>query len=273
VTLATPFAGSLNAVRVLSNGEDLPFGLFATALRDTGRSLPGLYELVASYHCVDGDRDGISRKIVPADLASVGADPVLAKAAFDVHERLAAAVNTAGTRCCPIHTLVGVQQPTAQSVRFYLGTATLKEQIGDEDHQGDGTVYRYSAGLRDVRAMPLPQRHASLAKSDEALSFVEAVLTDRKLGEVQAPPGFGIRVPDFISPGKPFEVTVVGGTAGGSCRVTDAQTNVQVAATVVKKRQSRLLATLTVPGSGLYRVAVAGGGYSSVEELVLALAE
>ena len=84
VTLGTPFAGSLNAVRVLADGDYLPFGLYATSMRDAARTMRrGLYELVAIYDCVhDG---GGARAISPADLRSIGAGEHLADAASGVH--------------------------------------------------------------------------------------------------------------------------------------------------------------------------------------------
>jgi hypothetical protein len=47
-----------------------PFGLFAEALRDTGRTLPGVYELVGTYRCVPESGGGL-RAIKPADLADI----------------------------------------------------------------------------------------------------------------------------------------------------------------------------------------------------------
>jgi hypothetical protein len=272
ITLGTPFAGSLNPVRVLSDGDYLPFGLFATALRETGRTLPGLYELVAHYRCV-AEGVGETRRISASDLAGIGARPELAEAAFGVHKRLADAVDAAGGSGSEIRPLVGVQQPTLQGVSFSQGTASFDEQLEGQNYFGDGTVYRYAAAPRGIQAMPLPQQHGSLAKTDEAIAFVEAILTERDLGEVQAPPGFGIRVPEVVRPAQPFDVEVVDGEAGASCRVTNAETNAQVAAAIVRPRGEEMIAAVSVPEPGVYRVAVAYGGYTPVDDLVLVMAD
>jgi pimeloyl-ACP methyl ester carboxylesterase len=272
ITLGTPFAGSLNAVRVLADGDYLPLALFASALRDTGRTFNGLYELVPLYQCVEENNHPNLRTITAADIVSVGAEEARAAAAIAIHERLTAAVQAAGAARCPIRALIGVQQPTFQTVQFHAGTATFAERLRGEDHRGDGTVYRYSAAPHGVEPLPLPQTHGALAKTEEAIAFIEHVLTDRDLGEVQAPPGFGIRLPDMVGPGQPFDVSVIDGESGGTCRVTNAETNEQVAVSLVTRRAQDAAATVSIPNPGLYRVTITSGGYSSVQELVLCLA-
>jgi alpha-beta hydrolase superfamily lysophospholipase len=273
ITLGTPFAGSLNAVQVLANGDYLPRGLLAPALRDTARTFSGLYELAPLYQCVEDYSHPTLRTITAADIASVGANTDRAAAAIEIHKRLSAAVQAAGAARSPIRALVGTQQPTLQTVRFHEGTATFAKQLRGEDHRGDGTVYRYSAAPRGVEPLPLPQTHGALAKTEEAVAFVEHVLTDRDLGEVQAPPGFGIQLPEIVRPGELFDVGVIDAEPGGMCRVTNAETNEQVAVSLVNPRAQEAAATVSIPSPGLYRVAVTSGGYSSVEGLMLCLTE
>jgi hypothetical protein len=202
VTLGTPFGGSLNAMRVLSAGDYMPFGLFAHALRDAARTMPGVYELVAVYRCVASEGPEALRAITPSDIAGIGAYRERAKAAFAVHRRLSHAVAALGDARTRVVPLVGVQQPTAQSIRFVRGEMVLDEHVSGSDERGDGTVYRYAAAPRGFEPMPLPQGHGALAKAPEALTFVEAKLTDRDLGEVQAPRGFGMRVPPAVHAGE-----------------------------------------------------------------------
>jgi len=284
VTLGTPFAGSLNALRVLADGHYLPFGLLARSLRDSGRSFPGLYELVARYPCVTDPDEGagvVLRDLRPADVAAVGADREMAEDAFDVHRRLQEAVAAAGGSACPLDVLVGVRQPTAQSVRFEAGAASFAEQCDGIDHRGDGTVYRYAAAPRGVRPMPLPQSHASLARSDEALAFVEAALTERDLAAVQAPEGSGVRIdPEVVTAGGKVRVIGLDGQVGAVARVVEvyedrgAPTELAVAsAALYPSEGGTVAAELALPRPGLYRVSVAHGGYSPVEHLVLAVAE
>ena len=284
VTLGTPFAGSLNALRVLANGHYLPFGLLARSLRDSGRSFPGLYELVARYPCVTEPDEGageVLRDLRPADVAAVGGDREMAEDAFDVHRRLQEAVAAAGGSACSIHALVGVRQPTAQSVRLEAGTASFAEQYDGIDHRGDGTVYRYAAAPRGVRPMPLPQSHASLARSDEALAFVEAALTERDLAAVQAPEGGGVRIePEVVTAGGKVRVIGLDGQVGAVATVVEVYEDVgasrerAVASAILYPSDGGTAAAeLALPRPGLYRVSVALGGYSAVEHLVLAVAE
>jgi hypothetical protein len=274
ITLGTPFAGSLNAVRILSSGQLLPFGLLADAIRDTGRTLPGLYELVARYNCVEEPGSATPlRKLTVDDMAAIGADRHLAQAAFDVQTRLQDAIAAAGDQRCPLHTLIGVQQPTLQSVSLVAGEARFKEEYNGVDERGDGTVFRYAAAPKGERPMPLPQTHGGLCKTSEGITFVQSVLTDRQLGEVQAPPGSGIRVPDVVRPVEQFAIELLDGNPGATCLIKNAETNQQVGATVVQKAGDRLAARATLPAPGVYRVEVAIGGYSPVEALVMAIAE
>ena len=64
ITLGTPFAGSVKAARVLANGHYLPLRLFADELRTATRTMPGIYELLPSYPCVDAgdDDDGLPKE-------------------------------------------------------------------------------------------------------------------------------------------------------------------------------------------------------------------
>ncbi len=212
VTLGTPFAGSVSAVRVLAEGTQLPFGLFAKALRDATRTMPGVYELLATYRCVDeGDADdGLAlpfRRLTPADLAGLGADPGLTEAAqrtmADLREAMA---REAGDR---VHSLVGTYQPTLQSVRFRSGgDPEFAEVVADtetrrrEDHRGDGTVFRYAALPQGVTPSLLPQSHGALQKASEGVDFAAAVSTGRDLGAFQAASEVGIRVARPRAPGR-----------------------------------------------------------------------
>lgn len=267
VTLGTPFEGSLKSFRVLADGSYLPFHVLADELRDAGRTFPGLYDLIARYECLARGDDLVA--IESADVANVGASDERAAEAFDRLERLASAVRDAGTNATVVRPLVGLRQPTAQSVTIQAGTATFAERLGTIDYTGDGTVFRRSAAPAGTTPSYLPQRHGAIAKTPEALTFVDAVLTEAELGPLQAEPtGIGIRVPDAVPRGQPFEVEILVQAGRPSCRIQDAETNQQVAAPRVQSRDGRLVASATLASPGLYRVRVSGGGFSPVEEFV-----
>jgi hypothetical protein len=268
VTLGTPFGGSLNAVRALATGEELPLGLFVSSLRDAVRQMPGVYELVARWRCVN--EGGALRRIAPSDLASIGGDAGLAQDASAVMDTLNGAFNGSGRRP-PVRCLVGTTQPTLQTVRFRNGSATFEEAIEGTDHRGDGTVFRFAAAPPDVEPSYLPQTHAAVAKTEEAVAFVAAVLTERDLRTFQAPRGVGLRVPEAVKPGEMFSVQVLDGEPGVMCHLYDAEENRLITVSLVQPRDGDLVASLTVPRPGLYRIAVSGGGFSPVERLVPAI--
>ena len=177
VTLGTPFSGSLNAVNVLATGKELPLGAFASSLRATARTLPGLYELMARWKCVSDQ--GALRSLTP-DIEGIGASRELAEAAAATIDKLHTAFGDAAERKPPVRCLVGTTQPTRQTVSFHDGIAEFFENIDGTDHRGDGTVVSYAARPRGVEPAYLPQSHGALAKAQEAVEFVAAVLTERE---------------------------------------------------------------------------------------------
>lgn len=269
VTLGTPFGGSLNAVNILATGKGFPLGAFGSSLSATARTLPGLYELMARWKCV-ADTDS-PRNLTPADLEGIGANRELAEAATATLDKLDMAFDDAADHKPPVRCLVGTTQPTRQTVRFRDGMPEFFEDIDGTDHRGDGTVFRYSAIPCGVEPSYLPQSHGALAKTQEAVEFVAAVLTERDLGDFQAPPGVGLRVPEIVAVGEPFAVDILDGEPGLTCHLSDAEENRLVTMVQTKEQDGTMRAELTIPSPGLYRVAVSGGGYSPVERLVCAI--
>jgi pimeloyl-ACP methyl ester carboxylesterase len=281
VTLGTPFEGSVKALRVLASGDYLPLRLFADVLRDASRTMPGLYELLPTYACVDeGDADdGLPkpfRSLTPGDLTRVGSDPYLTAQAQETVKTLAASIDAeAGAR---IRCLVGTVQPTLQSVRFLPGgfyefaeTVVFGDVHRREDHRGDGTVFRYSAAPSGVQPSAyLPQSHGAIQKSSEGTQFVAAIVTDRRLGLYQAAEGIGLRVPELAVAGATFPVEVVDTDESVKCQLWNAETNRLVRTqTMVPSADGHQILDMNPPGPGTYRVKVAGTGFSPVEQLVL----
>lgn len=269
VTLGTPYGGAMAAVRLLADGRYLPLGLLGGELRAAARTFPGVYDLVARYACLADGTAGL-RALTPADLEALGASRQLADVAAADHARVLAC-----DPATPVRPLVGMRQPTLQGMAIVDGEAAFHEDLAGTDYRGDGTVHRRSASPAapaGIQPSYLPQRHGALAKSTEALTFVEAVLTEQVLGPMQADAaGLGLRVPEAAVAGEPFEVAVDGSGPTGpapACRVVDADTGRQVAAPRLGRRDGRWVARLVLP-AGLYRVVTAGGGLSPVEELVL----
>ncbi|UOB08020.1 hypothetical protein MQE23_02555 [Streptomyces sp. HP-A2021] len=272
VTLGTPFLGSLDAVRMLSEGVGSPFPLPRRRLQALARTLPSVYELLPAYRCVQDK--GVLRHVTAGDLG-IGRDSVPPDRAT------AHTLPLPGHRC-----LVGLGQPTFQSMSLRSGDIEVHHGIPDEhstagtsllDHSGDGTVYRYSAELRQAERTYVHQSHGALARCKEAMDHVCAVISEDEQGAPLGGGELGLEVPDVVQAGEPFTITVTGSqAAGASCYVVDLSTGGVKESPVLRhgdaaeegKRAGELF--LTQPG--LYRVAVAGGGGSPVTRLLLAAA-
>ncbi|WP_280310291.1 esterase/lipase family protein [Nocardia abscessus] len=285
ITLGTPFGGAVKAVLMLGTGEGAP--LPARRLQVVAATMPGIYDLLPTYRCVD---DGLTvRRLTPQDLAAIGADGGLAEAAFADHAPVL------GVRLAGHRPIIGVAQPTVCSVTFEHGRPKLLSHTfipdGDRDVTrnpasgvpvrapglGDGTVPRNSAvPLTDSRVFALSQQHGALAVSDETIAFVLDVLrhADRDRGARLAGPGeIGITVPDVVQVGTMFNVKVVGIEQPNSvrARVFDADTDRQTDLLSAVRRDGEIVVVAAIHRPGVYRVAVDGSGTSPVSQLVLAV--
>jgi hypothetical protein len=269
ITLGTPFSGSLNALNALATGKQLPLGAFASSLRAMARTLPGLYELIARWKCVT--EHGKQRRLNSGDIESIGASRELAENAKATIDKLDSSFNDTAERRPPVRCLVGTTQPTRQTVSFRGGIPEFFEELDGEDHRGDGTVFRFAALPHGVEPAYLPQSHGALAKTQEAVEFIAAVLTERDLGEFMAPPGIGLRVPEIVIVGQPFNVEILDGRPGLTCQLSDAEENRLVTMAQSKDRDGAVQAQFKVAKPGLFRVSISGGGYSAVERIIVAM--
>ncbi|MFB8273788.1 esterase/lipase family protein [Streptomyces sp. NPDC055955] len=274
ITLGTPYHGAVKAVQILSTGRGAPLPLPRRRLRDLATTLPGLYDLLPSYRCVD---EGASaRRLVAGDIVGIGADGALATSALAVRERLLAAASGPHTR-----PLVGVEQRTAQSLTFRDGIAELHDYVcedGDDgalrrvDRRGDGTVYRDAAWIGDAEPVHLPQTHGAMSQTSETLAHVRAILTERRLGPPLGATAIALDVPDVVAAGRPFDVGVELQTdpVSVSVQVTSAHTHHVLARPRLVSREGTLAAQVTLPDPGLHRIEAKAGGFSPVTQLVLA---
>jgi pimeloyl-ACP methyl ester carboxylesterase len=267
VTLGTPFFGAVKAAYLLNAGRGAPVPLPRARLRELALTLPGVHDLLPSYRCVD---DARGRSLTPADVADLGGDRELAEASFGM-QRTLARLGTDGLR-----TIVGVEQPTMQSMRLVRGVVVPQRHIVEDgvqtDHRGDGTVY-LEAALGGVQPVSyLPQSHAGLSRAPEAIAAIVAVLTRQRLGPPMGATGAGLDVPDLAVVGERCEARITAlDDAVPTCRVVDADTGEQVAAPVPVRRDGHLLVTMRLLAAGVYRVEVKTGGYSAVTALIMAL--
>jgi pimeloyl-ACP methyl ester carboxylesterase len=177
VTLGTPFRGSVKAAIMLNSGLGAPVPMPIRRLRQLVSDMPSMHDLLPTYRCVSEDEE--ARHLTTGDVAAIGGDRNLAEAAFDMHRRLAAA------RTCDVRAVVGINQPTAQSMTLQGGeviprrwsylTGAADGPVRLVDRGGDGTVSRESA-TAGSGPLYLTQSHGALARMPEVIDHVRGVL-------------------------------------------------------------------------------------------------
>jgi hypothetical protein len=296
ITLGTPLYGAPKAALVLSTGRGLPVPLppnrplgklFARdadhGVRALARTLPGIYDLLPTYRCVHepgGDGQRTARPLEVSDVVGLGGDRDLAAAS---------ATARAGWAALPLvgHELVlGKAQATTQGLTIADGVAQpvayeLREQAGGVvaiNRWGDGTVPASSAELPGRQPWRLAQQHGSLARADDAVSFVEDVVREVE-PELLGPPlagddGIGLHLPDGPVPAQvewPAVITGLGHPRQATCTVHPAGGGPLVARPRIEVRDQLTQATVELPAPGLYRITLAGSGASPTSQLVLAV--
>jgi pimeloyl-ACP methyl ester carboxylesterase len=284
VTLGTPFYGAVKAVVMLSTGRGAPLPLPRQRLLRLTRTMPGFHDLLPSYRCLD---EGASaRALDAADVATLGGDRELAQQAFDRRGKLLAG-SSAG-----LHSLVGVQQPTMQSVRiadgvaeplFYTCFDAQEGGLQRVDRRGDSTVFRDAAALKGAEPAYLPQSHSDLAKSEEAVAHACAVMTESPLGPPLGEGGVGLELPDVVQVGEAFEILAkdVADPAAVTCDIeridqdgthfVDRPYFERLTEGTASLEASLVARNVMLQEPGMYRVAVKTGAASAVTQVVLAL--
>jgi len=267
ITIGTPFQGAVKAVVLLDRGAGGPVPLPRRRLTALARTLPGVYDLLPSYRCVEDQ--GSARRLTPSDVRRLGGDEDLARDAAQMQEAINR-IQGPGLR-----TMVGVEQPTMQSLQLWQGVARPQyytlEDDGNIDWRGDGTVYTEVAAGGVEPVSNLPQSHGALARSSEAIAAVRALLTRRRLGPPMGTGGVGLEVPESIAVGERFEITVTSqdDAANARCRIVDADTDLPLARPLLLRRAETMVAQARLSRAGLYRVEVKNGGFSAVSQLVM----
>ncbi|NNH72951.1 hypothetical protein HLB23_24345 [Nocardia uniformis] len=284
-TLGTPFEGSAKAAMMLGSGEGYP--LPAKRMRELARTLPGIYDLLPSYACLESDND--IRKLTVDDIVRLGGDRVLTEQAFADRAVLAR------TRIPNHRGVIGVAQPTIctiaingrEQIEGYAYTVRLDEH-GDplrrpegilrrELGLGDGTVPRMSADVDNYQT--LPQQHGALAQTVEAFEDVRDRLFNHPRSTRLAGVELGLDLPDDVRAGTEFEVGIDGadGVTGYRVRideeVDDPRMGRDTRTVAPEIRDGRVVAPVIIHRPGLYRVSLAGSGTSPVKQLILVAGE
>ncbi|MEU5903097.1 hypothetical protein [Micromonospora sp. NPDC047527] len=268
VTLGTPFHGSLKAAALLNTGVGLPVPLPShrplaslgrpdadDGVRALAATLPGLYDLLPRFRCVDDGGDG--RHLTCADVRALGGDPD--------HTEAWASRQTATVGTLDDHRLVlGGAQPTPQSLRLSDGVVTLLHtELGTSrsNRYGDGTVPTGSAELPGLRPVRFAQQHQDLARADAVLREVTRTLRERDLDQLGPPlgddEGVGVEVPDTpVAAGLEWTATV-----RGVSRPSEVEAAVVALSNghrrvpwPVEIRDGSVQVPVTLPAPGLYRL-------------------
>jgi pimeloyl-ACP methyl ester carboxylesterase len=276
VTLGTPFRGSAKTMMALATGQN--GALPKLRLASLARKLPGIYDLLPTYRCVDTGDD--VRHLTNVDIAKLGGDDEQATRARSFHQKLDQIPMVGHLP------LLGVEQPTVSLLRIQGSTieelahtvdvntdgTVVRDRHSIPVHRmatGDGTVPDHSADFPGTSAQPLAQQHGALAQVDEAISVVRWVVTRKRSGgRLGADLGIGITAPDVAEVGSECRIGVHGsdGPLSVSCSVVDAETGI----TVDEPRMGNDQHFVTrLPREHLYRVVVTAGGGSPVTRMVL----
>ncbi|WP_024800522.1 triacylglycerol lipase [Nocardia sp. BMG51109] len=280
VTLGTPFAGAAMAMVMLGSGGEHAFP--ARRMRALARTMPGVYDLLPTYPCVEADNH--VRMLTVDDVVRVGGDRRLAESAFADQRKLAE------VRIPNHRGVIGIAQPTICTV-----TIDRRDRVEGHHHTfrfdehgpirrpegmlrrepglGDGTVPRASAAVANYQT--LPQQHGALAKTSEAFADVSDCLLNHPWSTRLAGRELGLELPDNISARTQFEIGVSGAdrVTGFKVRVTeeidDPWRRSRSITLSAEKRDGRIVAMGRIDKPGLYRVSLAGAGTSPVTQLVL----
>lgn len=267
ITIGTPFQGAVKAVFLLDRGHGGPMPLPRRRLRALARTLPGVYDLLPSYRCVE--EQGTARKLTPADVGRLGGDEDLARDATQLHKTIGS-VGVSNLR-----TMVGVEQSTMQSIGLRQGIAQPQyytlEDDGNIDWRGDGTVYTQVAAGGVEPISSLPQSHGALARNSEAIAAIRSVLTRRRLGPPMGTGGVSLEIPESVAAGESFEISVTSDddARNAKCRIVDADTGLQLAKPLLLRGPTAMIAEARLSQAGLYRVEVKNGGFSAVSQLLM----
>ncbi|MEO8081197.1 MAG: hypothetical protein ABI641_11745 [Caldimonas sp.] len=291
ITLATPHRGSVNAVSFIENGMKKGIGPLGIDLSPLLRSLTSVYQLLPIYPCVaDGAAGEMQRVAQAAQAGLLGhVDVARAVAARAFHQEIqdAQASNakddayrTRGPTLVPI---VGIEQPTAQSVRVDGGKMTILDSYDGEAFGGDGTVPRMSATpieLGDAaREVYAAETHGAVQNADGTLANVKGVLTRekidfRKFQRAADAAMLTLALDDVVLPGAPL-----------SLRVRPSEGNPKIAVTLTPlaggTASEEVLTRDAEPGwqqgtfdlaPGVWRVTAHAEGATSVSDLVVVAA-
>ncbi|WP_143074922.1 hypothetical protein [Streptomyces mangrovisoli] len=193
ITIGTPFRGVPGILGLFAPPGPRPWReRVANPLGKAARSMPGVHDLLPDMRCVITD-EGEVRRLTPSDVVAAGGDYALARAALTTRRVLRAAAGSLPR----LHVVVGVSQPTVQSLAVEKGGVRLlrhvpglradgtvaRDELGRPmlvDDGGDGLVPReYAVPAEAVTCVPVVGQHSSLPTSSTVVDVVRDILTGK----------------------------------------------------------------------------------------------
>lgn len=273
ITIGTPFHGSIKSAVLLSDGDGAPAPLPKRRLSAMARTMPGIYDLLPFYRCVDEGKS--ARYLEASDVANFGADADLAAEAMERHDRLQLGSGGGERRI-----IVGAMQPTLQSITLKSGEIVghhyetriqPDESLTRVNRMGDGTVSRGAAAAFGLGAHTVTQTHGALARSTESINqTIDMIIGDDLGPSLGGEVNVGLEVDDFVETGRASIIRISGvAPAHVGITVRDTASGRQVAAPVARSIDGMAIAMMNFVHPGLYRVSATAGGSSAVSQQIL----
>jgi hypothetical protein len=286
ITLGTPHRGSFNAVDFLVNGMKKGVGPWGLDLSPLLRSCPSVYQLLPTYPCIDNGGKDMVRVAAAAEAGELPqVNPTWAAEARQFHTEIEEAQTAnaktsayleRGYKLIPV---VGIEQPTYQSVTTNTGKVELLRSYDGSDMGGDGTVPRVSGTpleLSDAeREIYAAEMHGSLQNADGALANLKGVLTrrdvDLKRFRDELPISLTLDLDDVVLAGEPLAVRVRAsdGNRPVTARLTHMGNNTEVLEVLGRSRHPGWQESELDLEPGVWKVRVEAEGASPVTELVV----
>jgi hypothetical protein len=172
VTFGTPFHGAVRALAMICDDRRASFVSRFGA--EVYRTMPGLYDMLPTYRCVEVGDD--RRRLSVADVASLGGSTEHTAAAAEASSKVRLA------DCGNLSAIVGVGQPTPQSVRIKDGAIEILFDLSEPDGtrsdlRGDSVVMTMAATREGANTSYVTQTHGALPREDHVVTTVTAELS------------------------------------------------------------------------------------------------
>jgi pimeloyl-ACP methyl ester carboxylesterase len=209
ITLGTPHRGALNALVSLVNGISKGIGPLKIDLTEMARSLPGLFQLLPEYACIESPKGLL--KTTEVSLADVGSAEVADAMRFHDELRDGAAKHS---KSYASHPILARTQPTDTTARLVNGQVQPLRTIEGRDEAGDGTVPRLSAcpygvAESDPIIRYVMDKHGALPSNEPIWVELEGVLTATDvIARAAAEYDLGVACDDVLAAGDALDVSV-----------------------------------------------------------------